>query len=42
MKGDTFLAEFNEEEWNEVSREEFQKSEANPYNYSICVLERFN
>ena len=42
VKGDTFLAEFNEEEWNEVSREEFQKSETNPYNYSICVLERFN
>ena len=42
VKGDTFLAEFNEEEWNEVSREEFKKSEANPYNYSICVLERFN
>ena len=42
VKGDTFLPEFNEAEWSEVSREEFKKSETNPYDYSICVLERFN
>ncbi|NKB34531.1 MAG: dihydrofolate reductase [Pseudomonadales bacterium] len=42
VEGDTFLAEFNEGEWNEVSREEFEKNETNPYDYSICVLERVN
>jgi dihydrofolate reductase len=40
VEGDTFLAEFNEDEWNEVSREDFEKSETNPYDYSICLLQR--
>ena len=42
VEGDTFLAEFNENEWTEVAREDFAKSETNPYDYSICLLQRQN
>ena len=38
--GDTFLVDFDENEWQEVDRKDFRKSESNPYNYSICVLQR--
>ena len=40
VEGDTFLAEFDESEWQEVSRQQFSHSETNPYDYSICLLER--
>ena len=40
VEGDTFLAEFDEAEWEEVAREDFSKNETNPYDYSICELER--
>lgn len=40
VDGDTFLAEFDEDEWEEVLREDFSKNESNPYDYSICLLER--
>jgi|TARA_B110000438_G_scaffold1442_2_gene1421 dihydrofolate reductase len=40
VEGDTFLAEFNEDEWKEVSRKYFKKSDTNPYNYTICLLQR--
>jgi len=40
VNGDTYLADFDESEWQEVSREEFAHNETNPYDYSICVLER--
>jgi len=40
VEGDTRLAEFNEAQWQEVSREDFAHDETNPYDYSICVLER--
>ena len=40
VEGDTFLAEFNEDEWKEVSRKYFKKSDTNPYNYTICILQR--
>lgn len=40
VEGDTYLHEFDESNWKEVSREEFQHDEANHYDYSICVLER--
>lgn len=40
VDGDTELMAFDEEEWQEVSREDFQHNETNPYDYSICVLER--
>ncbi len=41
VEGDTYLHEFDESRWKEVSREEFQRDESNDYDYSICVLERF-
>jgi len=40
VKGDTALAEFDENEWDEVWREDFSHDESNPYDYSICLLER--
>ncbi|MCG8414877.1 MAG: dihydrofolate reductase [Pseudomonadales bacterium] len=40
VEGDTYLSEFDEGEWQEVRREEFQHDESNPYDYSICLLER--
>ena len=42
VEGDTYLAEFDQSEWREITRQEFQKSDTNPYDYSICVLERIN
>jgi len=40
VEGDTYLTEFDEANFKEVSREEFSRDEANGYDYSICVLER--
>lgn len=42
VEGDTYLGDFEESEWQEVSRDDFEKNEANPYDYSICVLERIS
>lgn len=38
--GDTWFPELNEDEWVCVSREDFEKDERNPYDYSFLVLER--
>lgn len=40
VEGDTVLSGFDESEWREVSRDDFQRNEANPFDYSICILER--
>ena len=40
VEGDTQLEEFDENEWTELRNDFFEKDEANPYDYSICVLER--
>jgi dihydrofolate reductase len=40
VEGDTWFPDFEVSQWNEVSREYFEADEANPYDYSICVLER--
>lgn len=40
VEGDTWFPEFDPEEWEEISQEEFPASETNPYPYSICVFER--
>ncbi|MEQ8408895.1 MAG: dihydrofolate reductase [Gammaproteobacteria bacterium] len=40
VDGDTYFAEFDESEWDEVWQEDFTRNDANPYDYSICVLER--
>ncbi len=42
VHGDTELVDFDESEWQEVSREDFAHNETNPYDYSICVLERLS
>jgi dihydrofolate reductase len=40
VDGDTFLADFDESEWQEIDRQDFQHSDSNPYDYSICLLEK--
>ena len=40
VEGDTRLEEFDESEWQETARVDFEKDESNPYDYSICLLER--
>ena len=40
VEGDTALTGFDESEWQEISRDDFQRNEANPYDYSICILEK--
>jgi len=34
------LMDFDESQWSEISRDKHLKSETNPYDYSICLLER--
>ena len=40
VEGDTVLSGFDESEWREASRDDFQRNEANPFDYSICILEK--
>lgn len=40
VEGDTWFPEFDAEEWEEVSRMDFEAGETNPYAYSICVFDR--
>lgn len=40
VDGDTLLPEFNEGDWHEVERQEFDAADDNPFAYSICRLER--
>lgn len=40
VDGDVYFPEFDLNEWREVSREDYQASEGNPYDYSFVVLER--
>ena len=40
VEGDTWFPDFEVADWSEVSREYFEADVANPYDYSICVLER--
>ena len=42
VEGDTLLADFDETQWQEVDRQDFQHTDSNPYDYSICILERIN
>jgi hypothetical protein len=42
VEGDTLLADFDEAQWQEVNRQNFQHSDSNPYDYSICILERIS
>ncbi len=40
VEGDTLLADFDETQWQEVERQDFQHDDSNPYDYSIWILER--
>ena len=40
VSGDTFLTGFDERQWQEIWRQEYLRDESNPYDYSICLLER--
>jgi len=40
VEGDTFFPEFDLSQWQEVEREDFSASSANPYDYSFLVLEK--
>lgn len=40
VEGDTSLTEFDESGWREVSRVDYFRDDRNPFDYSICVLER--
>ena len=40
VDGDTVLTGFKEEEWYETSRKDYSGNKANPYDYSICVLNK--
>jgi len=40
FEADTFFPKFNLKEWNEVSREEHEADDRNPYPYSFCEYER--
>lgn len=40
IDGDTWLDAFDESAWREIWREDFEHDESNPYDYSICLLEK--
>ena len=40
IEGDTFFPEFNRNEWEEVSREDFKADDKNDFDFSFVVLER--
>jgi len=40
VDGDTYFPEFEHQQWREVSRQDYCATASNPYNYSVCVLER--
>ena len=40
MEGDVFFPEFPRQDWQEVARENWPATDANPYTWSITVLER--
>ena len=42
VEGDTILHEFDESNWKETSREQYQHDGSNQYDYSICVMRRIS
>ncbi|MFM1897561.1 MAG: hypothetical protein RLZZ385_2635 [Pseudomonadota bacterium] len=40
VEGDAWFPEFDADDWEEVSRDDYPASETNPYPYSICVFDR--
>lgn len=39
-RGDAFFPQYNEEEWREIERSDYEADDANPYPYSFIVMER--
>ena len=42
VEGDTYLHEFDESNWKEISRQEYKHNVSNHYDYSVCVLKRLS
>ena len=42
VEGDTFLQSFDEAAWQEIFRKDYIKSDINPLDYSICILDKKN
>jgi dihydrofolate reductase len=40
IEGDAFFPALNDDEWQEISREDYDAVEPNPYNYSFRLLEK--
>jgi dihydrofolate reductase len=40
ITGDIYFPEWNQNQWNEISRENHQKDKENNYDYSFVILER--
>ncbi|MFY9178596.1 MAG: dihydrofolate reductase [Venatoribacter sp.] len=40
VEGDIYFPEFDQNQWQETSRESYAACEKNPYDYSFVVLER--
>lgn len=40
FEGDTFFPEFDQEEWKEIEREEYQADHLNPHDYAFVTLVR--
>jgi dihydrofolate reductase len=40
VDGDTYFPEFDRDEWEEISREDFEADEKNEFDYSFVLLER--
>ena len=40
IEGDTYFPAFDELEWQELSREDFQASSGNPFDYSFVIMSR--
>lgn len=39
-EGDIYFPKFNQNEWQEISRDDFKADDKNPYDYSFLTLER--
>jgi dihydrofolate reductase len=42
INGDAYFPEINLDEWTEISRQNFNADDKNPYDYSFIILERIN
>ena len=40
IEGDTFFSKIDPNQWQEISRKDYQKDKNNPYDYSFVVYQR--